>query len=453
MPLYHHKHTRPESIPLSGLICYFNMDDTGSQAVDSVNGVTMSAAGNMINSVKGVKNTCWQAGAQGDYLSGTQSAFTLPSNFTLNLWVYVSAAVGYNATVFEFGDYSDNNGFGFYMQPSSGKISGRMKQDFDQYGSGVISNNTWTMLTMTYDGSYVKTYINGVQDKSRSYSTSVATTTKLGAFSRSATSGQESGEYFLGKLDEIGLWDYAMPTSGIKDLMNLYTTPLSTSGFDDLGHSIAFTSAQEAGCVFIDVPKEGLLYYASLNGSTPYKAETGQTLQLNGSISYTTADGIPCAYFNGGSSIDATIDGLPTSNSARTVSLWLKAAKVQKSYMLAYGYQEPSQYFCLMIGQSLNHLGFVGWSADYQISAYYDLTKWTHYLVTYGDGTLTMYANGKSQKTVSVSLYTGSSKVYLGSRIYNSEYFKGYIAAARIYNRVLSQDQITMLSKELKPVS
>ena len=70
------------------------------------------------------------------------------------------------------------------------------------------------------------------------------------------------------------------------------------------------------------IPTDGLVFYAPLAESKA-TAETGQTLNVTGSISYQSIDGIPCAYFDS-SSIETknNFTEISGSNSTFTASIW-----------------------------------------------------------------------------------------------------------------------------------
>lgn len=198
------------------------------------------------------------------------------------------------------------------------------------------------------------------------------------------------------------------------------------------------------------IPEEGLIFHASLSAEAS-TAETGQTLVTTGNITYETFGNIPCAYFDGGSYIYSTVSDIPVGASSRTMSLWLRSDYVMKSYFMAYGSTSSNRYFSLLIGDSYYLLGFVAWSNDHELDTEYDLTQWVNYTATYDGSNLKLYVNGTLSKTISMSLDTGTSDLYIGSRTGGEEAFNGYLAGCRIYNRVLTDDEILALSQEFTP--
>ena len=232
------------------LLLYFSMDDTG-KAVDKVNGIELSASGNATGGVPGVIGNCWQA-SDGGYLSGSNTAFALPKVFTFNLLVNFSSS-GDCATVFEFGSYNSNSGYGFYTKPG-GTVSWRVgNSGWNSFSSSTLPADEWAMLTVTCDGSNRTLYINGVSENTRSVNT-VVNATSIGAFSRAGTDG--SGASMNGKIDEVQLWDYAMTADEVTALYNKLM-----GGDDDSGKQTAYivsgSSTEKANGDYYDTGRIG----------------------------------------------------------------------------------------------------------------------------------------------------------------------------------------------------
>ena len=199
-------------------------------------------------------------------------------------------------------------------------------------------------------------------------------------------------------------------------------------------------------------PTDGLIFHAPLSTESNM-AETGQQLNTAGNVVYDTVGNIPCAYFDGGSYLYSAVSDIPVGTSNRTISLWLRANYVTKSYFMAYGIESGSQYFSLCIGDSYYLLGFVAWGNDHELDTEYDLTQWVNYTATYDGSNLKLYVNGTLSKTISISLDTGTSDLYIGGRTGGQELFNGYLAGCRIYDRVLTDEEILQLSQEFTPTA
>ena len=91
---------------------------------------------------------------------------------------------------------------------------------------------------------------------------------------------------------------------------------------------------------------------------------------------------------------------------------------------------------------------------DYSSGVELPLGKWNHVCATYDGSTFTMYLNGEKVKSGTVVIQeTGSTILSIGyNSLGNSNRFSGYLRSARIYNRVISEEEIQMLAGELNPV-
>ena len=201
------------------------------------------------------------------------------------------------------------------------------------------------------------------------------------------------------------------------------------------------------------IPTDGLVFYAPL-AEDKATAETGQTLTKTGTIEFTTQDKIQCALFDGNSIIKALDENLPTGSSPRSISVWAKSIDTTlDSYVFGFGNRSKNQMFAinfyfdgLTIGCQDNNFNSTGHITKYE---------WHHYVASASGNEVKIYVDGvlahtgnfpQEMNTVSALTFIGASSDRGTSGI-NYE-FKGYIAAARIYNRILSKEEVTSLYNE-----
>ena len=232
-----------------------------------------------------------------------------------------------------------------------------------------------------------------------------------------------------------------------------YRYPTS-SGFNALGRPLKYRSAAEAGCGIIRLmPEDGLVFYAALSSSRS-AAETGQSWSISGTVNYKTVDGIPCAEFTGSQCIKSTqMTGFPAGASPRTLSTWIRStAYEQDSYTFSYGGEPKSGYFGLDIDHDTAYIATSGNSNTLKCPI--DENKWYHFAAAYDGELLHFYCNGGlfgSAAFPNPVLNTVLDYVNIGAGYSgNRNQFKGYIAACRLYNRVLAPTEVKMLSKEFK---
>lgn len=186
---------------------------------------------------------------------------------------------------------------------------------------------------------------------------------------------------------------------------------------------------------------EGYVLYIPFN-TKEGSAATGQSLEYynEGSITATTDSGIPCTHFDGGS-IRVGYGNLPSGD--LSISYWCKLTGTEWGII----YTQPE----INTGIENGKAG-VGNYTSWGLNGNVDSTQWFHFAVTRSGDFIKLYINGVLADSGTQSLYVSDSHARIGSHFnYNDAYmFKGYLAGLRVYNRALTDDEVTNLSKEFK---
>ena len=198
-----------------GPILFWDLDEkTGSSIYDS-------SGYNNHGIIAGSSSPTWTTGKYGgglnfDGVDDKVPAYLSPtigfiSPFTIEFWVY--------------GDFYDNQPSGQYARPlvltSRDYINVNTSLDNIMFTSefninvtfGTIKNNDWNYLTVTFDGSNIKTWTNGLySDQRANISTKVFADFKFG--------GQSSSTNWKGRLDDLRIYNYARTHKQIIEDMN-----------------------------------------------------------------------------------------------------------------------------------------------------------------------------------------------------------------------------------------
>lgn len=216
----------------------------------------------------------------------------------------------------------------------------------------------------------------------------------------------------------------------------------TSSGFDSLGGMIGYRSASLAGVIIKKMPRNGLVFYAPL--------KSVQNLNMTGTPQFITKDGIPCASFDGESYLSATVPDIPQGTAARTLSCWFRVhnGTVRNfTAILATGHPVESEGFTLGLNAN-RRLEVWGCGNDNTYSFTPDYEKFYHAAVTFDDTSEKLYINGTLIQSKShYDLNTVGKEVYIGSES-GDTLLQGEVAAVRIYNRVLTAEEIQQLSTE-----
>lgn len=140
---------------------------------------------------------------------------------------------------------------------------------------------------------------------------------------------------------------------------------------------------------------------------------------------------------------NAGIGGLPAGSAQRSVAFWYRSENITTHSLFNYG--TISGYFGVVYDASNASILVTGGSSD--ISATYEEgTNWTHIAVTYGGGITNLYINGNvaaSSNSITFSTVPSPSVSRLGHSPFSGEYSDYSIDELMVYNRALTQEEIT----------
>lgn len=227
---------------------------------------------------------------------------------------------------------------------------------------------------------------------------------------------------------------------------------ITATELDAAGKVKRYGSADEAGISLFYIPAAGLVFYAPLIAGAA-AAATGQTLSTNGTIAYSTVDGVPCAHFNADAYISSTdLTNLPTGGADRTLSIWAKLASdtSSRSTLICYGKGQNNFDYTLEINEKKLFVSGGGSTSNESYgAAAFDVTQWHHLASVYKSGTVYFYVDGAASGSFVWNYNTTETgNIWLSSTYGTNGATEKYLSAARIYNRALDVEEIALLSKE-----
>ncbi len=428
-----------------GLSAYWAFEEnTGTRAEDS-----------SLNNNTGTLTSgpTWVSGKNGkalffdgvdDYVSiPNASAVAPPNAITISAWVKATTTTATQSII------DDDNGgsIGYFLRiTSSGKLNGRITATTIT-GNTTLQPNTWYHVALIYDGANVYVYLNGISD-----ATPVARTGTITYSGASKAIGKRpaGGAQFNGTIDEFRMYDrglsasevYALYKGSVATVVNKSKTNRLTNGlvgywtFD--GNKIAGVTAYDSG--------SGGNNGAITNGPMPGIGMVGQGLSF---------DGVDDCVIIANS---ASIQNL----GPMTVSFWSKFSTTTAAG-IPVGKRDGSNtgaWFIAFSGSSRNinftkRLGVTRATSNSTLLLY----EWAHIVVTWdgsnnGSG-INIYQNGTElsyQTTVNGTAADDSTNnlgigAGLSSGACSSAIspFAGLIDDVRLYNRVITQDEIKAL--------
>lgn len=212
----------------------------------------------------------------------------------------------------------------------------------------------------------------------------------------------------------------------------------------------------------VPIPTSGLVFYTPASGTTDAYAETGQSLDYSGGTA-TSKDNVPCVHLNGSNESIVTWDvsELPEGNSPFTMSIWAQMdTNVGDRTCEAFSYGYPDYYQAIYLGagrmyDGLGQAKFGDHLPDIWCENTIEKDEWYHLLQTYDGEYFNCYLNGvliSSEYCTDMNVNRGALTVG-GGGAYFGEYWAGYVAAPRLYDRVLTSGEINALAHEFTPMT
>lgn len=350
-------------------------------------------------------------------LEMSNTVFTFPGDFTVELWLYLSTSTASNQDIVTLGTESSGRYVWFIN-------SGVLKSNLFGSGSiptyGTLNLTTWYHLAFVRAGSTITVYINGV---------SGGTDTQAGTLGSNSYVKTMSG--VNGYIDDLRI------TKGVARYTAAFTPPaapfpnLAPPGYDPFYQRTSLLlhmDGANGGTTFTD------------NSPTPKTVTPVGTAQTSTSI---VKYGSASAYFPGGINNYLTVTTGEEFNFGLadfTIECWAYVINYAAERAILYKYVTWTANidFALRVDQTTGLVRFVaGDGALLGILSDSAITQnvWVHIAVTRSAGTTRMFINGIMQtatSTVSTSIPNDSNTLYIGTYDgFNSAYY-GYIDDLRI---------------------
>ena len=249
----------PSYVPSNGLVGWWPFngnanDESGNGNNGTVNGATLTndRFGNATMAYS-FDYTHWSWGSGGDWISIPYNISFAPSNITVSIWAN-RLSEGYPNQGFTLINryeqgYSNPNGqtwgIGLPASPNT-TINSSVIQGAPNNNQSVLTNigpflglNNWTHVVMTFDGTSLKQFINGLLTSTvpaNGFTLNTAGTSGISI----GVSNQANGHWgpFDGNLDDIGIWNRALTECEIQDLYHAQLNSASMNISAGLDQSI-----------------------------------------------------------------------------------------------------------------------------------------------------------------------------------------------------------------------
>ncbi len=391
----------------------------------TVNGTCLSTSSDSVSGKVSITGwaTCGTAPQLSGYLS-SGDVLNSSSEFTFVAWYKGGGIIWSGAPTFWL-----NVGSGAYLDKYTGSwvnVAG--------YGGSPCNTSSWCQVVVTKNSAGgIKIYLNTAEVGSSTTQTFYTPTSHT--IGRYAVY-DDGGYHFVGKIDDVRMYSRILSVSEIKELYKIKPAVANTSK------------------IKVDNSLSGpILHYTfdgpRLNSST--STDSGST-GANGTLVGTLRSAVgrigQSLNFDGTSGYISV--GSNMANNDMTIATWIKP-RTTAGYIATEGVINSGiRYYLNFNSNKINWSCYNG--GYYTAASNNDIQtdKWTHVVGTIKSGEtggLKLYINGVLQSSSSTIAACGSyGTLYIGSYIWPiSNYFNGLMDDFRVYNRSLSQAEITKL--------
>jgi len=200
----------------TNLVSYWKMDESSGNAADSVGSNTLTNSSATYGTGKINNGGIFSGSSQ--YMYNSTVPNTGAGAWSTSYWIKTSTSYNNNGDHWGWGTSSTKRGIGGYFSSTTNKIA------WNAYGGGgnvvsanALNDNNWHFVCITYDGTYVKMYVDNA-----SVVTSSPVTLNIASASNTTRLGRQwydsGGNYFTGSIDEVGIWSRVLSATEVSQL-------------------------------------------------------------------------------------------------------------------------------------------------------------------------------------------------------------------------------------------
>ena len=440
----------PSYVPTNGLVGYWPFSGNANDQTPNGNNGTVNGA-SLTTDRFGNANSAYDFdGLNSEIIVPNNPSLNLenPNQFTFSYWINVATLLptGISFVIIKQTDsglIQDGYNSGVeYLYSSSCRIQNGPSSSSLTFGSlaNTIPTNSWIFVCQVWDGNHGKTYLNNILVND------VVGSAVAGdnlADLRFGKPNSSTGGRFDGKIDDIGIWNRALSQQEITNIYNGVT-------YSDTCNAVSGSLVN------------GLVGYWPFCGNANDQSGNDNNGVVNGATLTTDRFGNS----NSAYSFDGVNDYISTSYSgilgtnSRSVSFWYNSFtnNTDETVFTDYGgANNCGEGFACTLFPS-NEPGVDNTGSYIKSNSMTSVNNWNFYTVTYNSAdspfiyNCKLYINGILQSTsqsstvCNINTINDINMVFGSSRLFNPvQYFNGKIDDIGIWNRALTQEEVTQL--------
>jgi hypothetical protein len=429
-----------------GPVAYWPFNEASGTVLTDMSGNSNTGCLNTATRAVGVSGNALSTNGTGDYAYINNSAtLNISSQLTIECWANLRqinpvSGAGQNFIRKERSytiGVGSNGRVGFWVcGPDGWKGSWTLSQQ-------MIQPNQWYHIAGVWNGQVLKVYINGVEDPN-----TIPANITIPPNTRNAYIGwfyESAYEGVNGTLDELKIFDYALPADSIYSHYKAITPPTpphdTVPNPDSVSNMLVayWPFNEESGTVLTDMSGNGNT--GCLNTATrAVGVDCNNALSTNGTGDY--------AYINNSATLNIS--------SQLTIECWANLRQINPVSGEGQNFIRKERSYTIGVGSN-GRVGFWvcgpdGWKGSWTLSQQMiQPNQWYHIAGVWNGQVLKVYINGvEDPNTIpaNITIPPNTRNAYIGW-FYESAYegVNGTLDELKIYNYALTADQILAHSK------
>jgi hypothetical protein len=431
-----------------GPVGWWKMDEKVSGNGQTINdssgygntGTTSSANGTGMDCmVQGKYGSACEFDGVDDYVNaGSGSSLDITDAITIEMWMKINTdAVARIAA--KSGDGS--LGWAIVYADWVDAIEWRISTTGSDWNGGVsgtngLEINQWSHIVLSYDGAYMRVYIDGIEDTAGDFPYALTGNINIApAATLIGVDKQNFNNFFNGSIDDVRIYNYARTQAQI---MEDYSAgagrkqPIGHWKFNE-GYSTTANNSGIGGSALNGTLTNMASPATSASGWTD-EGKMGKGLVFDGGNDYVEVGNATSLNITG----DLTLGAWVKTNNAGTTGILGKDETDSQDKYMPYTIYLSSGKIRFMMGNSSTTYSAIS-------NTVLDIDTWYHVVATVSGTKMQVYINGiadGSDTTFAGTRYSNSLPLYVGKYYSGGLYFNGTIDDVKIYNYALTEDDI-----------
>ena len=221
----------PSYVPVSGLQCYYPFNGNGNDASVLNNHLTNNGAV-LTTDRFGATDAAYNFNGSTQFLIRNTPSFTFnpTSTFTVSLWHNRNTSSVVGIPIMHATNAAGNFIWIFQTGATSMQFGTNKQQSSWIWAQSTSTTNVWTHIVMVYNAGAMTLYKDNVAVATGTFNHTGVTSTTLPLYVGRGI----GGNYFNGKIDDIGIWNRCLSACEISDLFTATNTLTTVSAGPDL---------------------------------------------------------------------------------------------------------------------------------------------------------------------------------------------------------------------------